>query len=65
MEKLLDAFAARLARLGLPMEGESLARALSLAFEHSDEPQLLHDLVFMTICVEAYRRPESDVPVWV
>lgn len=61
----VETLGSRLARLGMPLEGEMLERAERIVRVHGERPQALSDLVLLTICVEAYRRPDSDVPPWV
>ena len=64
MEGFSAVVAARLANVGWHFDGELLARAVSLVRRRSDRPETLTDLDLMSICVEAYRKPETDHPVW-
>lgn len=57
--------AKRLARLGMHFEGERLARAERIVHLHAPHHASLSDLVLMTICVEAYRTSDVDLPAWV
>ena len=57
--------ARRLARLGMPFEGERLDAAERIVHQHVPHHGSLTDLVLMTICVEAYRRGDVDLPAWV
>ncbi len=61
----LEALARRLARTGMPMAGETLTRAAELLHMRDAELERMTDLQLMTICVGAYRRPDSDLPAWV
>ncbi len=58
----MERLATRLAQLGLPMQPDALARAEAL-LRHYGYPleKLDHvsDVWLMTVCVEAYRRPDS------
>ena len=58
MSTLTEALRARLGRLGMPFEGEQLARAEELVRRASARPQALDDLTLMTVAVEAYRTPD-------
>jgi len=64
-EKWLEILAERLERLGMPMQGERLARTARLGLLYSKAPHELHDLLLMGIAVEAEHRAEADVPAWV
>lgn len=57
--------AKRLAKLGMPFEGERLAHAERIVHLHAPHHGSLGDLVLMTICVEAYRTSDVDLPAWV
>lgn len=57
--------ARRLARLGMPFEGERLDHAEQIVRLHTPHHTSLTDLVLMTICVEAYRTSDVDLPAWV
>jgi hypothetical protein len=61
----LEALAARLSRAGMPMAGETLLRAAELLRMRDADLDHMTDLYLMTVCVGAYRRPESDLPAWV
>lgn len=60
-----ETLSARLARAGMPMAGETLARAAELLRTHDADLERWTDLYLMTVCVAAYRRPDSDLPAWV
>lgn len=57
--------ARRLARLGMHFEGERLDHAERIVHAHASHHASLSDLVLMTICVEAYRKSDVDLPAWV
>jgi hypothetical protein len=57
--------ARRLARLGMPFEGERLDHAELIVQAHVPHHASLTDLFLMTICVEAYRKSDVDLPAWV
>jgi hypothetical protein len=57
--------ARRLARLGMPFEGERLEHAERIVQLHAAHHGSLTDLMLMTICVEAYRGPDIDLPAWI
>ena len=57
--------ARRLARLGMPFEGERLDHAERIVGLHAPHHATLSDLVLMTICVEAYRKSDLELPAWV
>ena len=57
--------AKRLTRLGMHFEGERLDRAERIVHAHASHHGSLSDLVLMTICVEAYRTTDVDLPAWV
>lgn len=59
-----ERLAQRLAKLGMPMQGDVLARAEALLGRYGYSPEHLSDLWLMTLCVEAYRRPDADLPAW-
>ena len=46
-------------------EGERLDRAERIVHAHTPHHGSLTDLVLMTICVEAYRKADIDLPAWV
>jgi hypothetical protein len=57
--------ARRLARLGMHFEGDRLDAAERIVRLHAPHHTSLTDLVLMTICVEAYRKADVDLPAWV
>lgn len=57
--------ARRLTRAGMPMAGDTLARAAELLRMRDADLERMTDLYLMTVCVAAYQRPESDLPAWV
>ena len=57
--------AKRLARLGMHFEGERLEHAERIVHLHAPHHGSLTDLVLMTICVEAYRRADVELPAWI
>jgi hypothetical protein len=57
--------AKRLARMGMHFEGERLDHAERIVQAHVPHHASLTDLVLMTICVEAYRKSDVDLPAWV
>ena len=57
--------AKRLARLGMHFEGERLEHAERIVQAHAPHHGSLTDLALMTICVEAYRTHDVDLPAWV
>jgi len=61
----VDAFRERLARLGMRFGDEQLSRAHALVTRYGFVPEELTDVQLMTICVEVYRRPDSDLPLWI
>ena len=60
-----EALAGRLARAGMPMAGDVLSRAADLLRTHDADLERWTDLYLLTVCVAAYRAPESDLPAWV
>ena len=46
-------------------EGERLEHAEQIVQLHAPHHGSLSDLVLMTICVEAYRTGDVDLPAWV
>ena len=46
-------------------EGERLEHAERIVHAHVPHHGSLTDLVLMTICVEAYRKNDVDLPAWV
>ncbi|MDQ6859055.1 MAG: hypothetical protein M3Z65_08685 [Chloroflexota bacterium] len=46
-------------------EGERLDHAERIVHLHTANHLSLSDLVLMTICVEAYRKGDVDLPAWV
>lgn len=61
----MDSLAARLTRAGMPMAGDTLMRAAELLRVRDADLDRMTDLYLMTVCVGAYRRPDSDLPAWV
>ncbi len=61
----MERFRERLARLGMPFRDEQLRHALSLVTRYGFAPDELSDIQLMTICVEAYRHPDADLPMWI
>ena len=64
MPALTEVLRARLRKLGMPFDGEQLARAEALVLNASAQPHTLSDLSLMTVAVEAYRqfdRPIAEV----
>jgi hypothetical protein len=57
--------ARRLARLGMPFDGERLDAAERIVHQHVPHHATLSDLVLMTICVEAYRKADVELPAWI
>jgi hypothetical protein len=47
------------------MAGDTLSRAAELLRAHDADLERWTDLYLLTVCVAAYRRPESDLPAWV
>jgi hypothetical protein len=58
MSTLTEVLRARLRKLGMPFEGEQLARAEELVRSSSAKPQALDDITLMTVAGEAYRSPD-------
>ena len=61
----LETLSARLSRTGMPMAGDTLSRAAELLRMCDADLERLTDLQLMTVCVGAYRRPDSHLPAWV
>ena len=57
--------ARRLAKLGMHFEGERLEHAERIVHAHVPHHGSLSDLVLMTICVEAYRTSDVELPAWI
>ena len=57
--------AKRLASLGMHFEGERLDHAERIVHAHTSHHASLTDLVLMTICVEAYRKADVELPAWI
>lgn len=57
--------AKRLARLGMHFEGERLDHAERIVRAHAPHHAALSDIVLMTLCVEAYRSGDVDLPAWI
>ena len=49
----------------MPFEGERLEAAERIVHQHVPHHGSLNDLVLMTICVEAYRKADVELPAWV
>jgi hypothetical protein len=62
---LKELFRERLARLGMRFGDEQLGHAHALVTRYGFVPEELSDIQLMTICVEAYRHPDSDLPMWI
>jgi hypothetical protein len=62
---LKELFRERLARLGMRFGDEQLGQAHALVTRYGFVPEELSDIQLMTICVEAYRHPDSDLPMWI
>ena len=60
-----ELFGERLARLGMRFGDEQLNVAAGLVARRGFGPEELSDIQLMTICVEAYRHPDSDLPMWI
>ena len=61
----MERFRERLARLGMPFGEDQLRHAHALVTRYGFVPEELSDVQLMTICVEAYRHPDADLPAWV
>lgn len=61
----LEALGRRLSRAGMPMAGDTLLRAADLLRMRDADLDRMTDLYLLTVCVGAYRRPDSDLPAWV
>ena len=61
----MDSFRERLARLGMRFGDEQLGRAHALVTRYGFVPEELTDIQLMTICVEAYGHPDTDLPMWI
>ena len=62
---LLAAFRERMARLGMRFGDEQLGHARALVTRYGFVPEDLSDIQLMTICVEAYGHPDTDLPMWI
>jgi hypothetical protein len=62
---LMGAFRERMARLGMRFGVEQLGHARGLVSRYGFVPEELTDIQLMTICVEAYGHPDTDLPKWV
>ena len=60
-----ETFGERMARLGMPFGDEQLAHARALVTRYGFAPEELSDIQLMTICVEAYGHPDTDLPMWI
>jgi hypothetical protein len=58
-------FRERLFGLGMRFGDEQLGRAHALVTRDGFAPEDLSDIQLMTLCVEAYRHPDSDLPMWI
>ena len=63
--ELLDKFRERMARLGMRFGDEQLGHARALVTRYGFVPEDLSDIQLMTICVEAYGHPDTDLPMWI
>ena len=63
--ELMDAFRERMARLGMRFGDEQLGHARGLVTRYGFVPEELSDIQLMTICVEAYGHPDTDLPKWI
>ena len=61
----MEAFRERLARLGMRFGDEQLRYAHALVTRYGFVADELSDIQLMTICVEAYRHPDADLPLWI
>jgi hypothetical protein len=61
----VEGFRERLARLGMRFGEEQLRRAHALVTRYGFVAEELSDIQLMTICVEAYRHPDADLPLWI
>jgi hypothetical protein len=61
----MEHFRERLARLGMRFGDDQLHHAWSLVTRYGFVPDDLADIQLMTICVEAYRHPDTDLPLWI
>jgi hypothetical protein len=62
---MMEGFRERLTRLGMRFGDEQLNAAAGLVDRCGFGPEELTDIQLMTICVEAYRHPDSDLPLWI
>ncbi len=60
-----EPFRDRLDRIGMRFRGEQLDHAHAIATRYGFVLEDLSDIQLMTICVEAYRRPDTDLPMWI
>ena len=60
-----ETFGERMARLGMRFGEEQLEHARALVTRYGFVPEDLSDIQLMTICVEAYGRPDTDLPLWI
>jgi len=63
--ELIETFRERMARLGMRFGDEQLWHARTLVTRYGFVPEELTDIQLMTICVEAYGRPDTDLPKWI
>jgi hypothetical protein len=61
MPGLTEVLRARLRKLGMPFDGEQLARAEALVRNASARPHTLDDVSLMTVAVEAYRQHDRPI----
>jgi len=61
----MELFRERLARLGMRFGDEQLRHAHALVTRYGFVAEELSDIQLMTICVEAYRHPDADLPLWI
>ena len=61
----MEQFRERLARLGMRFRDDQLHHAHALVTRYGFDPEELSDIQLMTICVEAYRHPDADLPLWI
>jgi hypothetical protein len=60
-----ETFGERMARLGMRFGDEQLGHARALVTRYGFVPEELSDIQLMTICVEAYGHPDTDLPMWI
>ncbi|HEV2010472.1 MAG TPA: hypothetical protein VGS17_05535 [Candidatus Limnocylindria bacterium] len=62
---MVESFRERMARLDMRFGDEQLEHARSLVTRYGFVPEALSDIQLMTICVEAYGHPDTDLPMWI